>query len=66
MEHFKEDFDISDTFLKTCKAKTGNSSRYIMKGIGKGSMDFNNYWHLTIPQNLWRNTVGGGDEDAEM
>lgn len=66
MEHFKSDFDISDVFLKICKTKSGNSSRYLMKEIGRDSMEFNNYWHLTIPQNLWRNTVGGGDEDDEI
>lgn len=66
MEHFKYEFDISATFLKICKTKSGNSSRYLMKGISKDNMDFNNNWHLTIPHNLWRNIVGGGDEDAEI
>lgn len=66
LEHFKTDFGISDFFLKTCKIKSGNSSRYLMKGIAKNNMDFNNAWHLTIPQNLWQNTINGGDEDADI
>ena len=66
MERFKTDFDISNDFFEICKAKSGSSSRYLIKGISKENMDFNNYWHLTIPKNLWRNTVGGGDEDAEI
>lgn len=66
LEHFQTEFGISDEFLTVCKMKSGNSSRYLMKGIGKDNMDFNNHWHLTIPQNLWRNTVGGGDENADV
>lgn len=66
MEHFRTEFDISDEFLKVCKMKSGNSSRYLMKGISKENMDFNNDWHLTIPRNLWRNTVSGGDEEADV
>lgn len=66
LEHFKEEFNISDVFLKQCKIKSGNSSRYLTKGMPKENMDFNNYWHLTIPQNLWRNILNGGDEDADV
>lgn len=66
LEHFQSDFDISDAFLKMCNAKSGSSSRYLIKGMVKGNMAFNNNWHLTIPQNLWRSTIGGGDEDAEV
>ena len=66
LEHFKSDFDISEDFLKICKMKSGNSSRYLMKGISKESMEFSNRWHLTIPRDLWRNSIGGGDEDAEI
>ena len=66
LEHFKEEFDISDAFLAQCKRKSGNSSRYLIKGMLKENMDFNNYWHLTIPQNLWQNVISGGDENADV
>ena len=65
-EHFQPDFNITDSFLKICKMKSGSSSRYLMKGIVKANMAFNNDWHLTIPQNLWRNTISGGDKDADI
>lgn len=65
-KHFQSDFDITDRFLNICKMKSGNSSRYLMKGMVKDNMTFDNNWHLTIPQNLWRNTISGGDEDADI
>lgn len=65
-QHFQSEFDITDHFLKICKIKSGSSSRYLMKGMTKKNMAFDNSWHLTIPQNLWRNTIGGGDENANI
>ena len=66
LEHFQAEFDISDEFFKECKLKSENSSRYLMKGISRNYMDFNNYWHLTIPKNFWQNLIGGGDENADV
>ena len=65
MQHFQNDFDISDGFIKICKEKSGNSSRYLIKNTG-ANMEFNKYWHLTVPQNLWYNVLGGGDEDFDI
>lgn len=60
----QNEFGISDSFLKTCKMKSGNSSRYLVKGTRGGQTDFNNYWHLTMPKNYWQNITGGGDINA--
>ena len=60
----QSEFGISDSFLKTCKMKSGNSSRYLIKGTQGRQTDYNNYWHLTMPKNYWQNIISGGDEDA--
>ena len=60
----QNEFDISDGFLKMCKMKSGNSSRYLVKGTQGRQTDFNNYWHLTMPKNFWQNMISGGDTDA--
>ena len=60
----QSEFGISDNFLKTCKMKSGNSSRYLVKGTQGRQTDFNNYWHLTMPKNYWQNITGGGDVNA--
>lgn len=66
LEHFKDEFAISDAFLAVCKKESSTSSRYLMKDIPKDRMDFNNRWHLTVPADLWQNTLYGGDEDADV
>lgn len=64
--HFKNELEISDLFLSLCKERSGSSSRYLIKGIPKDHMDFSREWHLTIPENIWRNAMNGGDEDADI
>ncbi len=66
LEHFKDELYIPDTFLETCKKHSGNSSRYLLKSISKNNIDFNNYWHLTVPKKLWQNLTNGGDMDADV
>ena len=65
LEQFQADFGISDVFLDHCKNRMGSSSRYLVKDIPKESMDFSSRWHLTVPRDLWRRTLGG-DENAEI
>lgn len=62
----QNEFGISNSFLKMCKMKSGNSSRYLVKGTQGRQTDFNNYWHLTMPKNYWQNITGEGDINANI
>lgn len=53
LEHFAEDFALSEHFFQICKEKAGQSSRYLLHGIRKPHMAFSSRWHLTIPDNLY-------------
>lgn len=66
LEHFQKELSISDVFLTLCKERSGSSSRYLMNGIPKERMDFSSKWHLTLPKNVWNNTMNGGDEYADV
>ena len=66
LEHFQNELAVSDGFLALCKERSGNSSRYLMRGIPKDKMGFSAKWRLTIPKNIWNNTMNGGDEIADV
>ncbi|MCD7859807.1 MAG: transcriptional regulator [Firmicutes bacterium] len=65
LEHLQSELSISDALIQHCKEQSGNSSRYLIKNTPKEILDFNNKWHLTIPQNLWQN-VNGSDLYADV
>ena len=65
-DHFQNDFAISDQFLLLCRKNAGNSSRYLFNGIPKNRMAFSSRWHLTIPYDLWNNTMNGDDKNADV
>lgn len=65
LEHYKNEFGISQDFLDVCHHHTGNSSRYLMKDMNRNELDFSGIWHLTFPKNLWRN-IEGGNDDADI
>lgn len=65
LEHFRDNFDLSDCFFEMCHKNAGNSSRYLIKGTEQGEMEFSNAWQLTYPKDLWRK-ITGGDENADI
>ena len=65
-DHFQNEFAVSDQFLSLCRKRSGNSSRYLFSEIPKKRMAFSSKWHLTIPYDLWNNTMNGDDENADV
>lgn len=51
MEHFKEQFSISDDFIAICKDKAGQSKRYFTKDM-KCTI-WNREWKIVIPEKLF-------------
>ncbi|GAE87917.1 hypothetical protein JCM21531_1323 [Acetivibrio straminisolvens JCM 21531] len=56
MEHFKDQFQLSDEFISYCKSKIGKSTRYLTKDSTK----YLNKWRLVIPEDLFQITEQGG------
>lgn len=65
LEHFNDNFDLSEAFFQTCRQKFGSSSRYLLKDTGTGEPASDGRWRLTIPRNLW-NMAEGCDLDADI
>ena len=63
MEHFREDFEISDCFLEHCRQNAGLSSRYLLNDWRGKKADYFPKWRLTTPENVWK-MAEGGFEDA--
>lgn len=64
-EHFKDEFDLSAEFFKTCAENFGSSSRYLLKEKRGEELTTDRKWRLTYPKNLWTN-VEGGDLDVNI
>lgn len=56
---FKNEFGLSDSFFEECKLQSGNSSRYLTKIVRKENMEYDGFWRLTFPKDLWQNAFGG-------
>ena len=51
MEHYKENFSISDDFISYCKEKSGKSKRYFSNDMM--CTRWNKKWQLMIPERLF-------------
>jgi len=56
MEHFKDQFRLSDGFIFYCRNKIGKSTRYLTKDSTK----YLNKWRLVVPEDLFQITEQGG------
>ena len=56
MEHYKDQFQLSDEFISYCRNKTGKSTRYLTKDSTK----YLNEWRLVVPEYLFQITEQGG------
>ena len=61
LEHYQDEFGISNGFLHLCRQKAGKSSRYLLKDIQNIPFDYSRSWHLTMPKDLWETVEGGAD-----
>jgi predicted transcriptional regulator of viral defense system len=57
LEHYKNQFQLSDNFISYCKNKIGKSTRYLTKDSTK----YLNEWRLVVPEYLFQITEQGGN-----
>lgn len=58
LTRYKKELQISDEFIKYCKSKIGDSTRYLTNEIGHVKYDSD--WKLVVPTNLFEITKQGG------
>jgi predicted transcriptional regulator of viral defense system len=56
LEHYKNELQLTNTFIDYCKSKTGKSTRYLTKESGI----YCHEWRLIIPNGLFKITEQGG------
>lgn len=56
LEHYKNQFQLSDEFINYCKSKIGKSTRYLTKESTKYSGE----WKLVVPKDLFQINEQGG------
>lgn len=56
LEHYKNQFHLSDEFISYCRNKTGKSTRYLTKNSTK----YLNEWKLVVPEYLFLISEQGG------
>ncbi|HOB36337.1 MAG: transcriptional regulator [Clostridiales bacterium] len=56
LEHYKDQFQLSDEFISYCRNKTGKSTRYLTQDSTK----YLNEWRLVVPEYLFQITEQGG------
>lgn len=67
LEHFKELWNLSDSFFAQCQAHIGKSKRYLYHPSVHDDMIYNRRWRLVVPQqDLTKITSEGVDEYAEI
>ena len=60
---YQTELGISDSFIKICKDRSGNSKRYLTNGISEPG--YSGEWKLVYPKNIKR-MKNGGIEDATI
>lgn len=58
LEHFKENFALTNAFFAECKSKLTNQIKYFLKDEYK-DIEFNSTWKLMAPKNL-KSRINGG------
>lgn len=57
LEHFKNQFRLTDEFISYCKKRMGKSTRYLTRE----SSNYSNEWRLVVPENLFQLTEQGAN-----
>jgi predicted transcriptional regulator of viral defense system len=65
-EHFRNTWNLSDSFFSACEARIGKSKRYLFKPTPYEKLEYNHRWRLVVPHDLMRITNKGVDYDAEI
>jgi len=64
--HFRDMFNLSDSFFSACESKIGKSKRYFYKPSKYEKMEYDRRWRLIVPYDLMKITRKGVDYDAEL
>lgn len=56
LRHFKDDMQLSQTFINYCKNKIGGSRRYLLKETDNENK-YNNEWKLMVPEGLFEDCL---------
>ena len=60
LEQYQKEMQLSNAFIQYCKAKTGNSRRYLASEAKGGSL-YNSEWKLMVPKGLFESMGRAGD-----
>jgi predicted transcriptional regulator of viral defense system len=63
LRHFKDKFNLSESFFNECAAHIGKSTRYL---TGNSEGIYNGEWRLMVPADLMKITNKGVDIDADF
>jgi len=66
LEHFKEIWNLRDSFFTACEARIGKSKRYLYKRSKYEKMEYNRRWRLIVPHDLMKITNKGVDYNADI
>jgi predicted transcriptional regulator of viral defense system len=66
LEHFKDQWNLSDGFFSACEAQIGKSKRYLYQSPRHGESLYNRCWRLVVPPDLMKITGKGVEHDADI
>ncbi|MCL1810160.1 MAG: transcriptional regulator [Clostridiales bacterium] len=66
LEHYRDTWNLSDSFFAACEARIGKSKRYLYKPTAYDKMEYNRRWRLVVPPDLMKITNKGVNFDADV
>jgi len=66
LEHYRDIWNLSDDFFAACKARIGQSKRYLFKLSAQDEIEYDNRWRLVIPHDFRKITSKGVNIDADI
>ena len=64
--HFRDMWNLSDTFFSACESRIGKSKRYLYKAAVRSDMGYDRRWRLVVPHDLMKITNKGVIPDADI
>jgi len=64
--HFRNIWNLSDTFFSICESQIGKSKRYLLNTTIRDDNIYNRRWRLIVPENLENLTSKGVIVDADI
>ena len=64
--HFRDIWNLSDSFFTACESRIGKSKRYLYKTAMRAEMEYNRRWQLVTPHDLMKMTSKGVNFNADI